>query len=402
MITTINENIKIWQEFSPIELSLDGNLFNSFDLKRNLAKLGFNKERIGIKNRWFDVLTPSELFRKRNNSDGYYRVVYIQIDMESGEYYIGKANRPTWSELNRYQGSGLKFVNKFKNNNNQFVRYYIATCETAEETEQLEASIVDKDLLSDEKCLNLVVGGGGTSKHPSIAETSEKKREYMRNHPEQFKPMLKAAKKTFLSGDTPALRARSQRIKEVMSAEEYREMSRKRIVKWKEENPKEYSEARKKNHEIIKTPECQAKRKISLGKWVKKNPEKHKAWQEKLISSRTSQKANEKRKVSLKKWNDNHPQKAQAYAQKRAKAAVAKTSKEVCMIDLESGNVLQIFPSLHAAANWLVKNGKAINTNCVASISAVCLRKPCTTGYGYRKKAYGYDWRFTSEIKSKE
>jgi hypothetical protein len=157
-----------------------------------------------------------------------------------------------------------------------------------------------------------------------------------------------------------------------------------------------------KNHEIIKTPECQAKRKISLGKWVEKNPEKHKAWQEKLISSSTSQKANEKRKTSLKEWRDKHPQKAQAYAQKRAKASAAKTSKEICMIDLQSGNILHVFPSQHAAANWLVENGKAKNTNCVASINAVCLRKPCTTGYGYRKKAYGYDWRFTSEIISKE
>lgn len=399
MITTINENIKIWQ---PFELSLDDNLFTSFDSKRNLAKLGFNKERIAIKNRWFDVLTPGELVRNRNKSDGYFRVVYIQINMETGDYYIGKANRPTWSELKRYQGSGLKFINKFNKNETQFVRYYIARCETAEETEQLEASIVNIDLLSDEKCLNLVVGGGGISKHPSIAETNEKKREYMINHPEQFNPMIEASKKAFLSGDTPALRARSKRIKEVMSAEKYREMSRKRIINWKEEYPEEYAEARRKNHEKIKTPECQAKRQASFEMWVEKHPEEYRDWQEKLISSRTSQKANEKRKTSLKEWRDKHPQKAQAYAQKRAKAAAAKTSKEVCMIDLQSGNILQVFPSQHAAANWLVENGKARNTNCVASINAVCLRKPCTTGYGYRKKAYGYDWRFTSEIISKE
>lgn len=30
----------------------------------------------------------------------------------------------------------------------------------------------------------------------------------------------------------------------------------------------------------------------------------------------------------------------------------------------------------------------------VSSINGVCQRKPCTTGYGYRKKAYGYDWRY--------
>tara|TARA_R110001606_G_scaffold399285_2_gene583675 strand:+ start:4564 stop:5772 length:1209 start_codon:yes stop_codon:yes gene_type:complete len=402
MIITINENIRIWMKFNPIELSWDDNLLNSSNSKRNLARLGFNKERIAIKDRWFDVLTPSELVRKRNNNDGYYRVVYIQINMENGEYYIGKANRPKWSELKRYQGSGLKFVSKFKRNKDQFARYYLAACETAEETEQLEASIVDKDLLADEKCLNLVAGGGGTTKHPSIAETSEKKREYMKNHPEQFKPMLEVSKNAFQSGNTSALRARNQRIKEVMSAEKYRKMSHTRMEKWKEENPKEYAEARRKNHEAIKTTECQEKRKASLKKWVKKNPEKHKAWQEKLISSRTSQKAKEKRRASLQEWIDKNPEQAKANAQKRAKAAAAKTSKEVCMIDLQSGEVLKIFPSQHAAAKWLVENGKAKNMNCVSSISSVCLRKPCTTGYGYRKKAYGYDWRFTSEIEVKE
>lgn len=402
MIITINENIRIWKEFNPIELSWDDNLFNSSDTKRNLARLGFNKERIAIKNRWFDVLTPSELVRKRNKNDGFYRVVYIQINMENGEYYIGKANRPKWSELKRYQGTGLKFVSKFKKNKDQFARYYIAACETAEETEQLEATIVNKDLLADEKCLNLVAGGGGTTKHPSIAETSEKKREYMKNHPEQFKPMLEAYKKAFRSGDTPALLARTRRIKEVMSAEKYREMTRKRIAKWKEENPKEYAEARRKNHEAIKTTECQEIRKASLKKWAKKNPEKHKAWQEKLISSRTSQKAKEKRKASLKEWRDKNPEQTKANAKKRAKAAAAKASKEVCMIDLQSGEVLKIFPSQHAAAKWLVDNGKAKNMNCASSISSVCLRKPCTTGYGYRKKAYGYDWRFTSEIEAKD
>jgi hypothetical protein len=402
MILTINKNIRIWMGFNPIELSRDDNPLSFSNSECNLARLGFNKERIAIKERWFYVLTKSELVRKRNKNDGYYRVVYIQINMENGEYYIGKANRSKWSELERYQGSGLKFVNKFKNNRAQFVRFYIAACETAEETELLEASIVDRDLLADEKCLNLVAGGGGTTKHPSIAETSEKKREYMRNHPEQFRPMLEASKNAFRSGDTPALRARSNRIKEVMSAEKYREMSRARMVKWKEEKPKEYAEARRKNHEAIKTTECQEKRKSSLKLWARNNPEKHKAWQEKLINSRTSQKAKEKRKASLKEWRDKNPEQAKANAQKRANSSAAKTSKEVCMIDLQSGKVLKTFPSQHAAAKWLVENGKAKNMNCVSSISSVCLRKPCSTGYGYRKKAYGYDWRFALEIETKK
>ena len=150
MITKINDNISIWYEFNPIDLSADVD-FNSSDSNRIRAKLGFNKQRISICGRWFDVILTSELVRKRNVKDGYYRVVYIQINMESGEYYIGKANRPKWSEIKRYHGSGLKFANKFRKNKEQFARYHIASCETAEETEKLEASIVTAELLADEK-----------------------------------------------------------------------------------------------------------------------------------------------------------------------------------------------------------------------------------------------------------
>lgn len=395
----INDNIIFWREFNPIELSMDDGLnpFSIYDSKRALAKMGFNKERISIRGRWFDVLDLSTLVRKRN-SDGYYRAIYIQINWDNGEYYIGKANRPKWSELIRYQGSGIKFSSKFKNNKSSFARYFIAVCKTSEETERLEASIVDEDLLADEKCLNLVAGGGGTNKHPTIAETSEKKRQYMKNHPEQFRPMLEAAKKAFRSGDTPALRARSRRIKEVMSTEKYRKMSAERIKKWAAENPEAYAEARRKNIEAIRTPEREAKRRASFEKWVESNPEKYKAWQEKLIASRSIKEVSEKRKVSLKKWNKKNPEQSKANAKKRAKAAAAKTSKSVSMLDLETGKKLKEFSSIHEAARYLVDIGIAKNANCASSISSVCLRKPCTTGYGYRKKAYGYNWRFTKDL----
>lgn len=395
-VIKINDNIIFWREFNPIELAMEKQ--DTLDSKMLLAKMGFNKERISIQGRWFDVLTPNEVVRKRNVKDGYYRVIYIQLNWGTGEYYIGKANRPKWSELKRYQGSGLKFKSKLKKYKDEFIRYFIAICETAEETEQLEATIVTENLLLDEKCLNLVAGGGGTNNRPSIAQTSEKKREYMRKHPEQFKSMLKAAKEAFMSGDTPALRARSQRIKEVMSDERYREMSRERITNWKNNNPEEYAKSRKKNHEKIKTPEVQAKRQASLRKYAEENPDEYEAWQKKLIKSRTSSEANEKRKQSLKLFRDKNTFVAEANEKKRAAAAAAKTRKSVSMIDLVTGKVLKVFPSVHEAARWLVEAGIAKNTNCASSISSVCLRKPSTTGYGYRKKAYGFDWRFSEDL----
>ena len=50
-VIKINDNIAIWREFNPIELSLDNS--DLFDSKRVAAKLGFNKELISIQGRWF-------------------------------------------------------------------------------------------------------------------------------------------------------------------------------------------------------------------------------------------------------------------------------------------------------------------------------------------------------------
>ena len=388
MITEINDKITIWKKFNFAKLSMD---------KISPANILFNEEQISINDRRFDVLSPSELVRKRNKEDGYYRVIYIQINFESGEYYIGKANRPTWSQLKRYHGSGLKFKNKFNKHQNNFVRFYIASCKNSEETELLESSILTPEILSDEKCLNLVAGGGGLNKHTSSAETSEKKRAYMQRHPEQYQSMLKASKKAFQSGDTQSLRDRNQRIKETMSDKKYRDMTRTRIEKWIQENPEKYKESRKKNVESLQSTESKEKRKASFNSWIEENPDKYKVWQEKLIKSRATPEAIAKRKASLKKWHETNPQQAAENAKKRTNASAAKTSKEVCMVDLESGNTLKTFPSQHEAARWLVENGKAKNTNCVSSISSVCRKSPCTTGYGYRKKAYGYGWCFASK-----
>ena len=385
MITEINDKITIWRKFDLAKLSMD---------KTSPPNILFNEEQISINDRWFDILSPSELVRTRNKEDGYYRVIYIQINFDSGEYYIGKANRPTWKQLERYQGSGLKFKNKFNKYRNNFVRFYLASCKNSEETELLESSILTPEILSDEKCLNLVAGGGGLNKHTSSAETSEKKRAHMQRHPEQYQSMLKASKKAFQSGDTQSLRDRNQRIKETMSDKKYRDMTRTRIEKWIQENPEKYKESRMKMLESSKTIQSREKRKASRNSWIANNPEKHKVLQEKLIKSSTSPEAIAKRKASLKKWRDKNPQQAAENAKKRAKSSAAKTSKEVCMVDLESGNTLKTFPSQHAAARWLVEIGKAKNTNCVSSISSVCRKSPCTTGYGYRKKAYGYGWCF--------
>lgn len=106
-----------------------------------------------------------------------------------------------------------------------------------------------------------------------------------------------------------------------------------------------------------------------------------------MLSCHTKE-AEEKRCRALKAWNQEHPE----VVKLRAEKAREKLQKAVEMIDLVTGEVLMSFTSQREAATWLVKKGVAKNTNCVSSISAVCLKKPCTNGY--RKKAYGYGWRF--------
>ena len=382
MLLRINDNIEIWQKYSPLE--------------QTGIKAYRNKTQIGICGRWFDVITPSKLVRMRNPDDGYYRVVYIQVNMETGEYYIGKSNRPTWSTLKRYQGSGLKFKHKYKKNPDKFVRFFIAVLSTQEETGGLEAELVNESVLSDNKCLNLVAGGAGTTSRPPAEERNQKIRKHMLNNPQQFKAMLEVAKSAFHSGDTSALRSRSQRIKKVMSQNKYHTMMSNRIKNWIKNDPEGYVESRRNNKAALSTPEVQAKRKASREKWKEENPEKYQEWQDKLVASRNNPESKQKRKDSLKKWSEENPEQAKANAQKRAKAAGAKLSKAVCMIDLITGKVLKEFYSQHEAALWLVAEGKAKNKNCVTSISSVCQRKEIKD-HGVRKSAHGYGWRFRDE-----
>ena len=133
MEIVVNENIKIWQEDQAFELHGQNMVvgFSPF-----LAKM-----RIFVKDRWFDVISLSKMVRSRSEKDGYYHFIYIQINLGTGEYYIGKVNRKNWRELKRYKGSGLLFQKKYKKHTEEFIQYFIASCKTAEETEELEAQM---------------------------------------------------------------------------------------------------------------------------------------------------------------------------------------------------------------------------------------------------------------------
>lgn len=346
--------------------------------------------RVCLTDAWHDVIPPYMAARANHaTEDGKYHLIYIQVNMTTGEYYVGKVNRAKWKEVKRYQGSGLLFIKKYKKHSEEFIRYYIVSCKTEKESEEMEASIVNEELLSDPFCLNLVKGGGGVTGH-STEERNQKIREYMISHPERYQNMLQKAKELYLSGDSEALRNRSDSIRKTMSNEKYRKMTKERIAKWKDRNPEGYAEARRRNKEALQTDEYRKKRKESHDKWRDEHPEEYRANMEKAHQAAHSEVARKKRSSALKKWCEEHPD----IVRQRQRKSAEKAMKSVNMISLDTGEVLQTFESQQEAALWLVEQGIAKNTNCKSSISAVCLKRPCTTGYGYRKKAYGFGWEF--------
>ena len=390
-LVTIHEKYSI-TELYPLSSDYD---YSNDSPELMSARVMGNPTRIRIKDEWFDVLPLMQVARSKSPEDGAFHFLYIQVNLETNEYYIGKVNRKRWSEVKRYQGSGLLFTNKYKGHERQFVRYYIVCCLNQKETEDREAQIVDEVLLADPKCLNLVRGGGGTNEHYSTEKRASHQREYMKAHPEQFHSMVEVAKSLYHSGDSPQLRKRSEAIKNTMSDDKYREMTRERILRWQREHPDEYERAREANRQAQKKPEVIEKRKEARKKWIAEHPEEHKAQQARLTELRQSPEARKKRVESLKAWAKEHPEEAAEKTRRRSAASAAKCSKSVDMCDLETGQVIRTFKSQREAAQWLVDNGLAKNMNCAASISGVCRKEPCSTGYGYRKKAYGFGWQFS-------
>ena len=392
----ISEYVSFYQKYSPIELSMVNpkDYSKISNEKLNAILFDDNPKKIRIKDNWYDILSYSRAVRTISEVDKGYHFLYIQINWKTNEYYIGKMNRKRWSEIRRYQGSGIRFKQKYKIHQNEFSRFIFAYGQTNEETERIEADIIDNVLLNDPKCLNLVCGGGGTSEHSDNEERKERIRSHMKSHPEQYDAMLQKAKELYHSGQTSALKIRAQSIKNTMSDEKYSNMFRERILQWRNKNPEEYEKAREKNRIAARSEESRLKRKVSREKWIAEHPEEHKLYQQKLIAARTTPEAIEKRKASLKLWRESHPEEAKEKDRKRAAASAEKNSKRVNMCNLETGEIIKTFNSQAEAAQWLVDQGIAKNTNCKSSISQVCLHKPCTTGYGVRKKAYGFGWKF--------
>ena len=398
------ENLKVEQKYSMFDLypPLGDPNYDYLNVPVELMQarmLGYNPTRIYIKGCWYEVI-PLHLLVRTKSSDDYYRFIYIQINYNTGEYYIGKVNRKRWKEIARYQGSGLLFTSKYEKHKDEFVRYFIAACDTQKETEELEAKIVDDELLKDKKCLNLVRGGGGTNVHYDKEKRSKRQKELMKAHPEYFQSMIKTAKEIYCSGPSFQLEKRNNSIRDTMDTDKYREMTRARILRWKEEHPDEYAKSRENNRIVQQDETVREKKRIGREKWIQEHPNEYEDNKKKVIAACHTPEAEKKRSESLKAFYRDKAEEAEKIKRKRSEASVEVCRKGVNMLDLETGGIIKSFSSQHEAARWLVEQGKAKNTNCVSSISAVCLKKPCTTGYGFRKKAYGYGWEFSEGVET--
>lgn len=397
----ISDYLTKWEKYNPFDIYSIDLMKCDPDVDQELMEarvFGYNPTRFRIKDDWYDVIPLYRVARSPSPVDGGFHFVYLQINYKTNEYYIGVVNRKRWRETKRYQGSGVLFQRKFNGHKKDFYRYYIACCKTAKETLALEAAIVDEELLKDPKCLNLAKGGGGPIERHTSEERAAKQRQFMKEHPEHYQPMIKAHRILYLSENSPLRKKRNAKIKATMSETRYREMTRERILHWQQEHPEEYQQARENNRKAVKKPEIQEKRKLSLQKWKEDHPEEYKTMRDKIAIATSSPEARKKHSDSIKAWAEENPEVAKENVKKRVAASAAKSSKPVNMCDLETGEVIRTFKSQHEAAQWLVDNGLAKNTNCVSSINSVCQRKPCTTGYGYRKKAYGYDWQYAEHV----
>ena len=114
-VIEFGENLIVEQKYSMHELyPLPGEIYSNYvDVPTELMQariLGYNPTRIFIKDTWYNAI-PLHMLVRTKSADDYYRFIYIQINYNTGEYYIGKVNRKKWKErigtLFRTQGRNV-------------------------------------------------------------------------------------------------------------------------------------------------------------------------------------------------------------------------------------------------------------------------------------------------------
>ena len=348
-----------------------------------------NKVTICLNKLKIQAISISELCRSIG-SDGKYHAIYLWVDYDSGEYYIGKVNRAKWTEIKRYVGSGVKFKNKYEKNSKRFVRYYLFACDSEKETEKLEAKLVTETLLNDPFCLNLVCGGGGISQAPFGKYRKAKQSQYMKEHPERYKAMMDAVKHF----DESVIKKRNESIKKTMSTEENKKRMSERIRKWKAENPEQYAIARENNKIANDNVTTKANRVKNIKKWRNEHPEEALEWNENIKKSLSKPETKAKQKAAINAWIATHPAEMKERNRKSLETRM-NNNKSIAMLDAKTRSIIKVFNTAKDASNWLKENGYTNSKNPSSSICAVCQKK-AIPGHGTKKTAYGFIWEYFS------
>lgn len=95
-----------------------------------------------------------------------YHIIYQIINIRTNEYYIGVHSTDNVND--GYLGSGQRIKAAIKKYGKEtFVKQIMSYFPTREEAILEEAKLVNIQVLSDPKCLNLIAGGKTTSRDPS-------------------------------------------------------------------------------------------------------------------------------------------------------------------------------------------------------------------------------------------
>lgn len=117
-----------------------------------------------IINEYLDVKYKNEFYESKRGSDGLFHFVYKTTNNINGKYYIGVHNTRDLGD--GYKGSGKILANAFKKYGKKyFSREIINFFDTSEEAFNFERDIVNQDLINDDNCYNVSVGGAGNSFH---------------------------------------------------------------------------------------------------------------------------------------------------------------------------------------------------------------------------------------------
>jgi hypothetical protein len=117
-------------------------------------------------------------------------------------FYIGMHSTRTLEDS--YLGSGLRLGNSIrKYGKSSHVREILEFLPTREALRLREREIVNKEMLSEPMCMNLMIGGDGEFSSVACKKGAEAVQKMRENHPTWRKSLGKSAEKRFQAGFNP-------------------------------------------------------------------------------------------------------------------------------------------------------------------------------------------------------